>query len=115
MMDLEEFAQRGINAQKAVDEVIEDHNKRIVYGTNCVWWDSIDKVATIDDEPGGLPCCPHCKGVLLEIEPGEWWRGVDQQEEKTPGYRALIEWQRGKCFPGMEEAKEAHEKAVPHA
>jgi hypothetical protein len=76
---------------------------RIAYGANCPWWDSIDKVGSNGKGPlGSLPCCPHCKGVLFEMDDEEeWFRGVDAHEKNgAPGYRAFIEWLRGKCFRG---------------
>lgn len=77
---------------------------RIPYGIRCTWWDSIDKVGLTP--PSGdishrLPCCPHCGGMLFEVESEKvWFDGVDRHEANGhPGYRALVEWSRGKCFP----------------
>lgn len=74
---------------------------RIAYGARCVWWDSIERVG---QNAGGLPCCPHCKGVLFEMESeAEWWAEVDRHEASGhPGYRAMWEWSRGRCFPTFE-------------
>lgn len=81
----------------------------IVYGATCVWWDSIDKAAT---KPGsGLPCCPHCGSVLLQVEEGSWWQGVDTHAEKESGYREFIEWSRGRCFPTLAVARKAYERS----
>jgi hypothetical protein len=86
------------------------HANLIVYGARCAWWDSIDKVATI---PGsGLPCCPHCGSVLYQTSPRAWWAGVELHDGTHPGYRAMIEWARGRCFPdyaAMEVAYESRE------
>lgn len=85
---------------------------RIVYGARCTWWDSIDKVATLDIGPtGGLPCCPHCRGVLMEVPTAaEWWAGADKYEANGhPGYHAMIEWMRGRCFKNMDAATAAYE------
>lgn len=81
---------------------------RIVYGARCVWWDSIDKVAT--DKP--IPTCPHCGNILFEMEsPEVWWGCVDTFEAAGhPGYRRLVEWMRGKCFPTTAAAREAYKK-----
>ena len=80
---------------------------RIVYGFNCVWWDGIEKVAS----RGGLPCCPHCGGMLMEMPtPKQWWDGVEIYEKNGhPGYRSFIEWLKGKCFPNRDAAKAAYE------
>jgi hypothetical protein len=83
---------------------------RIVYGAGCSWWDSIDKVAKT---ASGLPCCPHCGGVLFEVaNEARWWRDVQMFEsEHEPGYRKFIEWLRGRCFPGpafLDKARNAY-------
>lgn len=71
-------------------------------GARCTWWDSIGKVGLTSPGPSGhrLPCCPHCGGMLFEMEnEGQWFAGVDRHEVNGhPGYRAMIEWSRGKCF-----------------
>ena len=79
---------------------------RVVYGATCAWWDTIDKIATTDS---GLPCCPHCKGVLFEMDnEEEWWKGVNKYEKAGhPNYRVMIRWLRGKCFPTFDKAQEA--------
>lgn len=74
---------------------------RLCYGATCTWFGSIHETKVKD---GGLPCCPHCSGVLLEMQSeDEWWSGVDryEREKPHPGYRAMFEWQRAqkKCFP----------------
>lgn len=88
-------------------------DKRIVYGANCVWWDSIYEVGHTPARNGmRLPCCPHCGGVLFEM-PNEnvWWECVDRHEAAGhPGYRALIEWARGKCFPHYTAVLKAYEE-----
>lgn len=80
---------------------------RIVTGALCTFWGSIDTVKVNAD---GLPVCPHCGGVLYEYpDEATWFKGVDSYEAGGhPGYRALIEWARGKCFPGMREAIAAY-------
>lgn len=92
---------------------------RIVYGARCVWWDSISEVgekpasagSPFPASPGerGLPCCPHCGGVLFEVpSETEWWVGVDQHEAAgNPGYRAFVEWLRSRCFPNVATARAA--------
>lgn len=91
---------------------------RIVYGARCVWWDGIEKIGKTPAgvgptaKMGGLPCCPHCGGVLFEMDsPKRWWDGVAKHEANgNPGYRAFIEWLKGKCFPTMDDAKAAYER-----
>ena len=80
---------------------------RIVYGARCAWWDSIDQVGK---HPSGLPCCPHCKGMLFQLDSeAEWWGQIDRHEaEGHPGYRAMWEWSRGRCFPDFEAMQAAY-------
>ncbi len=87
-------------------------DRRIVYGARCSWWGSIDEVSTT---ASGLPCCPHCGGVLLEVDSEkEWWAGVDQFEaDGHPGYRAFLVWLRGKCRPSVEMARAEFDGGSP--
>jgi len=85
----------------------------IVYGATCVWWDSIDKAA-IQKESGldyGLPCCPHCGGVLFQQEETTWNKSIAEYENNNhPGYSEFIAWLRGKCFPTQEKAEAEYKK-----
>lgn len=69
-------------------------DKLIVYGANCLWWDSIDKAG----KNHGLPACPHCGSMLFQTTKEDWDIGVNKYDTKHPGYKGLIEWSRGKCF-----------------
>lgn len=83
----------------------------IVYGARCVWWDDISKAAKLVGVPGehALPCCPHCHSVLYQMEPAEWFEGLDRYErEGHPGYIKQWEWMRGRCFPNLEAATAAY-------
>ncbi len=89
---------------------------RIIYGAArfCFWWDGIDKIGRRPSAPGthALPCCPHCGGMLFEM-PNEqaWFSGVDRYEAAGhPGYRAFVEWQRGRHFRSIDEAREMYER-----
>jgi hypothetical protein len=87
-------------------------NNRIVYGARCTWWDSIDKVGHHKTSSGhNLPVCPHCGSPLFEVtNVDEWIRGVDRHETNgNPGYRALTEWGRGKCFASFDQLRFAYE------
>ncbi len=79
---------------------------KLVYGANCLWWDTIDKTKV---RKSGIPCCPHCGGVLYETEEKRWWDSVDEFEKQgNPGHRKLVEWMRGRCFPNGSAAKLAY-------
>lgn len=80
--------------------------KTVVYGARCVWWDTIDKAATL---PGGLPCCPHCKSVLFEMDLGTWWKGIDHHAASNPGYREMMMWSQSKCFRDMKALEAAYQ------
>lgn len=85
----------------------EATDTRIVYGALCVWWDDIHKVGK---NSSGLPCCPHCRGVLMEMPDIETWNeGVEKYAKDTGDdqYPAFIEWLRGKCFRTIAEARGA--------
>lgn len=78
-------------------------DQRIVTGARCVWWGSINTVASC----GGLPCCPHCGSMLFEFpSEADWFVAVDAHEKAgNPGYRKVIEWMRGKHYNTFLEAK----------
>jgi hypothetical protein len=79
---------------------------RIAYGARCTWWDSIQNVG----KHGRLPCCPQCGNVLYEMpDEATWYNGATRYEaEGHPGYRAMVEWARGKCFANYAELKAAY-------
>lgn len=79
---------------------------RIVYGAGCTWWGSIANAG----KRNGLPCCPHCGGVLFEVSGIEKWDGaVNAYAAKTgrSDYPAQIAFGRGKCFPNYAELEHA--------
>lgn len=77
---------------------------RIVYGVNCCWWDDISKV----NKDHIIPTCPHCENPLFEMPNIEaWWKQVDGYDKENPGYRAFVEWLRGKCYPSYQVAQKA--------
>jgi hypothetical protein len=80
---------------------------RVAYGARCTWWGLIREVG----HNGNLPACPHCGGMLFEVEnEGEWWKGVRQHAKKEPGYEQMIKWAHGKCFRNFDELRAAYEK-----
>lgn len=98
-------AQARLEASGTLEQRADDQGRelaigsgRVVFGARCTWWGSITETASTGT---GLPCCPHCGGVLFETDDeATWWAGVDAFEaEGRPGYRRLIEWARGRCMP----------------
>jgi hypothetical protein len=87
----------------------EATDTRIVYGARCTWWDTIDKV---NKNRVGLPCCPHCRSVLFEMDSIEEFMGGAREHEKLghPGHVEMVEWMRGRCFPTWEEALQRYKE-----
>ena len=88
---------------------------RIVYGMRCSWWDSIQKVGHTPPNPArenvSIPCCPHCGSVLFEVaDEATWFAAVDVHDRLHHGYRAMVEWGRGRCFPNYERLRESYEE-----
>lgn len=82
---------------------------RVVYGATCTWWDSIAKAGL----SGRIPACPECSGVLFEVpDEAAWWISVDRYDKDHPGYRKVMEWLRGKCFPTFHAATRAYDAAM---
>lgn len=87
----------------------------VVFGARCTWWDYITRAGSL---PSGLPCCPHCGSPLFQDHEDSWWAGVDRYEaDGHPGYRDVITWAQGRCFPQgdrspMEVLFEAYREAT---
>ncbi len=87
-------------------------DSRIVYGLSCTWWDDIGNAGK--HPRSGLPCCPHCKGMLFELaNPEQWWSGVDTYAKATGDkeYPGLIKWMKGRCFADLYSAKKAYKNS----
>jgi hypothetical protein len=121
------------------------NDTRLCYGASCTWFGSIYEASSTDKHEvhqklraireehklpnpsgdHGLPCCPHCGGMLYELpEERKWWLGIDVFEAGSyraqelprphPGYRKMWEWQRDeykKCFPTPLALAEAYKAA----
>ena len=98
------------------------------YGAQCTWWDSMGNVGKLNFPPSkltrgdgstteipgsSLPCCPHCKGVLMQVEnEAAWWRNVAAHAERSqdPEYPKFIRWLRGRCFASLAAARSQYER-----
>lgn len=80
------------STQRASGYLPKDPNQRIVYGASCAWWGSITEISSIR----GLPACPHCNGVLFQMDDlAEWNASIDRYIANNPqmngdDYRALM-------------------------
>jgi hypothetical protein len=85
---------------------INPADTRLVYGVRCTWWDGIHAIATRE----GLPCCPHCRNVLFEMDSEEqFMAGAHRYEaDGHPGYVAMLTWGRGRCFQNMAALERAY-------
>ena len=93
------------------------NDSRIVCGASCTWWSAIANAAI--DIRNGLPCCPHCRGVLLEFDSiKHWQRAVHAyaREIKDPSYPTMVAWLHGRCYSTTEIARVAWlESTLPSA
>lgn len=99
MVEVDNPMRREVRHRRGQEVDCPGPAKRIVYGTRCSWWETIDKIATTYT---GLPICPHCRSPLFEVESIEVWQaGVDQFDKDHPGYADMIAWSRGQCIPAL--------------
>lgn len=83
---------------------------RMVYGSSCSWWDVVSQAAST---ASGLPCCPHCGGVLMEMPSiQDWWESVDlfiaQDPDQRANYKTFVGWLQGRDCGG----KKLHSRAA---
>jgi len=88
----------------------ECFDNRFVYGF-CSFVGSIHQVGNSD----GLPCCPHCGSMLLELPTKEdYLTGVPEYDKKHPGYAEFVNWNieasKTRCFPSLAKAIEIYNK-----
>lgn len=85
---------------------------RIAYGATCCWWGPI---ASVGKHSSGLPCCPVCHGMLLEMENEDRFiqAAKEYEENGHPRYVAFITWMKGKCFRTMGQAEAAFQLEHP--
>lgn len=88
-------------------------DQRVVNGARCSWWGLIAEASAKIGVGGsmGLPCCPHCGGVLFETASREdWYAAVDSYAARSGDvrYRPFIDWVRGRCFPSVTHARSVY-------
>ena len=82
----------------------------VIYGAQCSWFGKFGENSNLGG-PLGLPCCPHCKGVLLQMDKVEWDRDVANYTQR-PGnedYPKFLTWAKaqGRCWPTFKLARKA--------
>lgn len=95
--------------QRDLDRQLARLSGIIVHGAGCTWWDVIEN-AGHHTGAHPLPCCPHCGSVLYQHDNEQaFWAGSKEYEKTHPGYIALMQWMKGKCFKTMADAAAAYE------
>lgn len=86
------------NVNRTSRTAIESDNRH-VYGSGCSWNGPIAKIGT----NGGLPACPHCRGMLFEMPERVWMGAMLKyvEDQNDPDYPKFIAWlsTRGTCSP----------------
>ncbi len=62
----------------------------------------------------GLPCCPHCGSMLMQIDNNEWWAGAVKTEKSgRHNYVAFLRWteKQPRCWPDNAQAALAYNMA----
>ena len=82
----------------------------VFYGLCTFWTDDWDSLRATGSQ---IPCCPHCGAVGFEKDKQEWWREIHLHETNGhPGYAAMMEWTRGKCFPNYTILATEYQRAL---
>lgn len=93
--------------RQTLDRLRPTKDRRVVYGMGCVWWGNIADTVVPKD---GIPRCPHCHGVLFEMEGEDVYMDAVRRYEREKGltgYTDFIRWLRGKCFIKIDVAAAA--------
>ena len=67
----------------------------VIHGATCTWWGSLNQTSQL---VSGMPCCPYCNGVLLQVEKPVWFKAAREYAlaKKDKHYLDFITWLRGK-------------------
>lgn len=80
----------------------DDPNRLLWYSAGCGYWtDDWDKLKRTGP---GIPCCPRCKCVGMQIDAGKWEKGAKEFDANDPGYEKFLNERKEKClreFGGM--------------
>lgn len=76
-----------------------DPKRLIWYSAFCGFWiDDWDQLSKVGP---GIPCCPICHCVGLQVEAEKWDKGVEEFEIKHPGYTKYLNDHKAHCFSGV--------------
>jgi len=84
-----------------------------VYAALCSWNGHISQIGLAGEHR--LPCCPHCRSMLFQIDEDRWQSGAREHEEKGhTHYVEFMSWcsTNGKCWRSLEEAALHFERAT---
>jgi hypothetical protein len=80
----------------------------MVYSAHCTWCAPISKASKLES---GIPCCPHCKSVLFQMERADWDKGVVGfiASNGDHAYPSYLEWvaTTDRCYRTYKEARAA--------
>lgn len=80
-----------------------------VYGVTCSWNGPIDTIGLSEPEKGveRMPCCPHCKGPLLQMAEAEWKKSAEEhQRAGNTNYAVFLKWcmAQHRCYTSLMQA-----------
>lgn len=100
--------ERKLTRKEKIERQLNGFTHKLhVYGATCAWHGPIEQTGRIGP---GIPCCPHCRGVLLQIDESKWLSGAERHEtENFPRYREFLDWinAQPRCYENADEAEAA--------
>jgi hypothetical protein len=95
----------------------DDRHRLIWYSATCGYWtDDWEKLASNKTDRGhGIPCCPTCRMVGMQVEAGNWFDGAAMYDREQPGYLEFLNSQKETCHGrvGLMAAWDKHRATLP--
>jgi hypothetical protein len=90
---------------------------RICFGVNCTYWGICQNAGV---QPGtGLPCCPHCFGLLWEYaDEAEFMADAQEyQDAGHPGFVTMVMWMKDRyyCYKDLEACCYEYERETSNS
>lgn len=74
----------------------DDPSRGIWYAAGCTYW--TDDWSALARTGPGIPCCPHCGAVGMQVTAGEWFGGAERhQSQGNPGYVNFLAQSKEQC------------------